>query len=184
VTLVAGGSFGVHATTIGADGGTLVGSGAIQFAFQGALASATTPALCLGDCASFGASAPGDGAVVMTASSATTTLLIHALPATAVDTVAFPQPTLTLASGASPFVTYVVTAAGAPVYSNVTCDSSEVGVVTVETPTVLPYDPYATLVSGRPSGTVNVTAVHAGTSTVTCSVNGHAATLTVTVQQP
>jgi hypothetical protein len=175
-TILTGQSFPIHATTLGDRGETLAGTGAIQFAYNGALERDGSFNLCFGDCSEFRASAPGDGQIVLTAVSATTTATVHAVAVTAIDKVSFGSAAVDVAVGADASVDYTLSAAGKVVYGRaLQCDSTTPGVATTT-------DLGGVVLGTATTGKLSVRGSAAGTTTVTCRANGKVATLDVRVK--
>ena len=99
VTVLAGAVQKLHVTTIGADGpnDVLVGTGAVKFALDPALAPATAADApfwyAYGDEAFFTASAAGAGSVTASAPDTTTALTLTAVDPSAIDTITLTQTT-------------------------------------------------------------------------------------------
>lgn len=175
-TILTGQSFQIHATTLGERGETLVGTGAIQFGYQGAVERDNSFNLCVGDCSLFRASAPGDGQIVMTAISATTTATIHAVAATSIDQLSFASASVDVGVGADAGVDYTVSAAGKVVYGRaLQCDAAAPGIVTTS-------DLGGAVIGTPTTGKLSVRGSAVGTTTITCSANGKTATLGVRVK--
>ncbi len=182
LTVLVGQPYGVHATTIGADGGTLVGDGAIHFAYQGGLTTSADSDACFwgGDCGGFEFAAPGDGQVIMTATStsATTTLALHAVAS--VDTFTLSQSSIDLprfqadAGSETSTVSYAISTAGKPVSALPSC-------VVADNDMVMAMPPMGSELRA-PGGTIGLAGFAAGSTTVTCTVGGQTATLTVNVK--
>jgi hypothetical protein len=176
VTVLAGETYGLHATTLDARGDDLVGDGAIHFAYQGALTSSGAgDCLFGGDCGSFFFGNAGEGEVVMTAawSSATTVVTIHAVEA--LDSFTFAQPSVEVAAN-GPVVTVAMSmlAAGSPVSTVPRCTAGDTSTVIV-----LPSLGLSELsTTGEGLG---IAGEAAGATTVTCTAGGQTATLAVTV---
>jgi hypothetical protein len=164
-------AFAVHGTVKGSGGVTLVGDGSVQFSYQGALAQSDDVGLCIGDCGAFWAPVPGDGQVVLSTSTATTTLVVHAIAASAVDSIAFQPSSLDLTlSGAGAKTAggwpYTLSAAGAVVYgTGIQCTSSD------ESIAIVAVNLFGPSLGGATTGSVGVGAVAPGSATVTCSMN-------------
>lgn len=182
-TLLAHGSFMAHATTIGAGGATLAGSGAIHFQYAGSLADGQVQGddnadlICLGDCATFHASdTPGNGEIDATANAATTSVHVHVVDLASVDGFSMAQPAVHVSPDKATQVDYALRAGGVTVHDGgqVVCSSND--------PQVANADLVA---SGDPgqsaSGTVYVSAGSVGTAEVTCSIGSKKATLLVLV---
>lgn len=175
-TILAGQSFPIHATTLGDRGETLAGTGAIQFAYNGALQRDTSFNLCFGDCSEFRAAAPGDGQIVMTAVSATTTATVHAVAVTAIDKVSFASASVDVAVGAEAGVDYTLSAAGRVVYGRaLQCDAATPGIVATT-------DGGGVVLGTATTGKLTVRGSAVGTTTITCTANGKSATLNVRVK--
>lgn len=175
-TILTGQSFPIHATTLGDRGETLAGTGAIQFAYAGALQRDTSFNLCFGDCSQFRASAPGDGQIVLTAVSATTTATVHAVAVTAIDKVAFASAAVDVAVGADASVDYTLSAAGKVVYGRaLQCDSATPGIATST-------DTGGVVIGTATTGKLSIRGSAAGTTTITCNANGKSAMLSVRVK--
>jgi hypothetical protein len=181
LTLLEGQSYAVHATTIGAGGATLAGSGAIHFAYAGSLASAaSTHAFCTGDCGYFTAAAAGDGEASVTALSASTPLQLHVVPASAIDSLSFASATVSIAPNGVGSMAYTLKSSGAIVYTGgteLTCTSSNSDVAT---PSAAPFG--STLATSATTGLVAISTGSAGSATITCGVGSEQATVSVTVQ--
>jgi hypothetical protein len=181
LTLLEGQSYAVHATTIGAGGATLAGSGAIHFAYSGSLVSAApTNAFCTGDCGYFTAATAGDGEANVTAVSASAPLQLHVVPASAIDALSFASATVSFAPNGGGSVAYTLKSSGAVVFTGgteLTCTSSNSAVAA-------PMAQFfgATLAPSATTGSVAIGSGSAGTATITCSVGGRQATVNVTVQ--
>jgi hypothetical protein len=181
LTLLEGQSYAVHATTIGAGGATLAGSGAIHFAYTGSLASAApTNAFCTGDCGYFTATTAGDGEANVTALSASAPLQLHVVPASAIDTLSFASATLSIAPNGVGSMAYTLKSSGTIVYTGgteLTCTSSNATVAASMTQLF-----GSTLATSTTTGSIAIGSGPAGTATITCSVGGQQASFDVTVQ--
>jgi hypothetical protein len=175
-TILAGETYPIHATTLGDRGETLAGTGAIQFGYNGALQRDTGFNLCFGDCSAFRAAAPGDGQIVLTAVSATTTATVHAVAVTAIDKVSFAGAALDVAVGAEASVDYTLSAAGKVVYGRaLQCDATTPGIATTT-------DGGGVVLGTATTGKLTVRGSAVGTTTITCTANGKSATLSVHVK--
>ena len=175
VTLLSGSSFAVHATTIGAGGQTLAGAGAIQFAYQGSLSSASAaPDFCSGDCGVFQATAVGDGEIDATATSAAAKATVHVVDPSALDSFSLGSTTAHFKVNDGTLVNYTMRAGSTVVYGTVSCTSSDSNVAST---TVFPSTP-----GNSVSGGVMVTSDKPGTATITCSAGQKQATLVITAQ--
>jgi hypothetical protein len=182
ITVLVGEPYAVHATTMGANGVTLVGDGAIHFAYQGGLVASSNSGGCFfgGDCGGFQFDSPGGGQVVMTATSATTTLTLRAV--SAVDTFTISQSSVDVpvadanqdAGEQITTLTFTILAAGAPVTAQVLCTAADPNKVLVL--------PSFGSELGAPGETLGVAGLAVGSTTVTCTVGGQSATLAVNVK--
>jgi hypothetical protein len=183
-TLLQGQWFALHASTIGLAGGALAGTGAVQFAYGGALGSSGGPGpLCQGDCSHFEASAPGDGQVTATSGGATASLAFSVVPITAIDTLSFASSTLAITASGSATTAYTLQAAGVTVYTNGTelrCVSSDESVALV----VNGGDGLVAAGVGQSgsTGSLLVDGLATGSATITCTVGGLQETVSVTVR--
>jgi hypothetical protein len=172
-TVIAGQTFTVHATTLGAKGETLEGDGAIHFAFDGGAQSSF--AICFGDCTGVHVDTAGDGRVLMTAVNATNSITLHAIHAAAIDTLDVGDSSVDVAHGATVDVDVTARAGGVDVYGvTPTCVVANPATASV---TILPAVSFATGATGK----ISVKGLAAGSTNVTCTVNGHAATFGVSV---
>jgi hypothetical protein len=165
VTVITGEPFNVHAITLDSNGGTLEGDGAIRFALGGSLASyqGWNTDICLGDCVAFQASSPGDGEVVMTAASSSAISTLHVHTVSAIDTFTIASSSVKVSTGNSQSVTFATSAAGVAVLTNPTCSADSTAVQATS------YE-----------GSIQVSALHAGTANVTCTEAGRTVTIKVT----
>jgi hypothetical protein len=181
LTLLEGQSYAVHATTIGAGGATLAGSGAIHFAYTGSLASAApTNAFCTGDCGYFTAATAGGGEANVTALSASTPLQLQVVPTSAIDTLSFASATVSIAPNGVGSMAYTLKSSGATVYTGgteLTCTSSNSNVAAPMTQLF-----GSTLAASATTSSIAIGSGSAGSATITCSVGGQQATVNVTVQ--
>jgi hypothetical protein len=174
LTVLTGEPFSVHATTLASDGSILVGDGGIHFAYQGSLASGDSTGLCSGDCGDFQAAAAGGGAVVMTAISATTTLTLHAVDPTSIDSITTSQTSVAVGASGFASVTYAMRAGGALVYGTLPC--------TVDDPSIAQLVVQPSQLVGTSSGTIAIIGNAAGSTSVTCTLGNHSITLPVTAK--
>jgi hypothetical protein len=177
--LLEGQTFALQATTLDGNGGTLAGSGAVQFAYSGALASgAETTLPCLGDCGVFQATSLGSGTATSSAPGTTASATFTVLPASAIDHLSFASAAVTASTAqGSTTVGYTLSSGGNTVYdggTGLTCVSSNGAVATPQ--------PLNTRVGGDTSGSILVNAIASGTATFTCKVGNQAASVTVTVK--
>ena len=115
--LVAAGSMQtLHSTTEAAASNlTLIGTGAVKFTYSGSLTSANDAAICFGDCSSF-VGTPGVGQVSIDCIDVHTTLDVQVVAGSAISTIAFDPPALTVPSGGVATVAVNASDNGAPVF--------------------------------------------------------------------
>jgi hypothetical protein len=171
--VLTGQSFAVHATTWGSKHEDLTGVGAIQFSYKGVTQQASPPET-FADQEQFRASAAGDGAVIMTAISATKELDVHAIDPSTVDKVELETSDVTIASSGSMLLKYRLFAAGTPVYGSLCAWA-------IADPTIARVHEDAVNIGAAPSAAFAVEGLAQGTTQATCTVNGNRSSITIRV---
>jgi hypothetical protein len=173
VNIVAGQKMVVHVTTFGAGGETLVGDGAIHFAYQGVLKQMSDPAP-FADQEEFEATDQGDGAVMLSAIDATTQVNVHAVLAATIDHVSLADQQLHLSVGAFSTTSYTVQAGGMPIHGG-SCRW------TVADPSIAGVGDNESNLEDKFSARVTIHALKAGQTTATCTLNALTAQLEIEV---
>jgi hypothetical protein len=175
-TVLAGETFTVHATTMGAGGERLAGDGAITFGYQGAIERDDSFYICLGDCGQFRAKQAGEGQVLLSAVSATNSLPVHVVAPSAIDALTFASASVETTVGGEPSLGFTMTAAGKTVHGRaIDCASATPAVASLGSLWA------STLVEDK-SGSLGVHALAKGDATITCTINGHPASFVVHVK--